>query len=136
MTAVIVLFMLFIINSFYKRYVPIFGFTCIELDKISGNTDTVVVDVRDYSIAHRFPVEGAVNIPFSYLKRYYHDIKHRNIFLVASELIDIKLSVRFLAKKGIEINGYYLEQDSEKQSKKYCCRKRRENHGIQCPNEK
>lgn len=77
MSIITVILMLLIINFFYKSYVPVYGFTCTEFDKISDSSDAVLLDVRDYQTAHRSPVEGTVNIPYAYLRRNHEKIKKK-----------------------------------------------------------
>jgi hypothetical protein len=83
--------------------VPIYGFTCTTFDKISGNTNAVLLDVRDYQTAHRFPVEETVNIPYAYLRKNDDKIEAKDVYFIASGTMDINLSARFLRYKNKRI---------------------------------
>lgn len=130
MSIIASLLLILIINSIYKRYMPVYGIPQIDFGKIYGDTDVSLLDVRDNQAAHRSPVEGAVNIPYAYLRRNHGEIEKKEIYLMASEMMDINLSARFLKKKGFHINGYHIITSSEQLKKNAGLKKGEIQHGI------
>lgn len=106
MTLVILSIML-IIYSLYKRYFPVCGvqnytLTDIELDVIK------VIDVRDFNESYKNPIKGAVNIPLAYLKRNLNEISDRKVHVIGSNKIDKNVAIRFLRQKGFHVKGYTI----------------------------
>ncbi|MBU8908722.1 hypothetical protein [Desertibacillus haloalkaliphilus] len=112
----------------YNRYVPIMGLEHIELETIDQDRSTLL-DVRDFSAAYHQPVEGAINIPLAYLKRYYRDVGAEDVYILSAETIDVNMSGRLLSKKGIRVKGYHLIQTFT--ANQSTCRKGSESYGIQ-----
>lgn len=125
MSIIASLLLILIINSIYKRYMPVYGIPQIDFGKIYGDTDVSLLDVRDNQAAHRSPVEGAVNIPYAYLRRNHGEMENKEIYLMASTMMDINLSARFLIKKGFNVNGYYIKPQSKKTMKNAGLKKER-----------
>ncbi|WP_462409425.1 rhodanese-like domain-containing protein [Neobacillus sp. Marseille-QA0830] len=99
---VCVIFILFIM---YKRYIPVLSARSIhlkdfELDKIK------IMDVRDYNLSNKEPIDGAINIPIAYLKRNYKEIPNSDLHLIVSSNIEKNMGIRFLRKKGFRVVGY------------------------------
>lgn len=117
----IILLSMLAIYSF-KRLIPLLKFCCKESNRISHQDNTIFLDLRDYSLAHRYPVEGSINIPFAYLKRYYSEIRKSKVFLIGAEIGEIKASMNYLNKKGFEVTGYGVKQNSITHPKWYTCR--------------
>lgn len=102
-----ILAIIVILFIFYTRYFPISGvpllhFKDIEWDKV------VVVDLRDYNVSYKHPVNGAINIPVAYLKRHYHEIPNKVVHVVVSSSIEKNIGIRFLRKKGFRVSGYTI----------------------------
>lgn len=99
-TSIIVLTFIFI----YNRYFPVRGIRCSkmpeqELSKID------VVDLRDYNESYKDPIPGAMNIPIAYLNRYYMEIQHKNIHVIASDKMQRNFGIRVLKQKGFQVTG-------------------------------
>lgn len=92
----------------YKRYIPIVNIP--RIFDLKRTTDSVLLDVRDYQTTFKEPVEGAINIPYAYLNRFYKDIPQVNIIVVATDTVEKNLAVRFLKKKGYQISGFMYEE--------------------------
>src|SRR5699024_40808 len=118
MSIIILFLLLLIINFLYKRYIPVYGIGNIDFDKIYGKTDAILLDVRDIQAAHRYPVEGTENIQYAYLRRNHAEIEKKDIYLMASTMMDINLSTRFLKRKGFSVKGYYIKSDKNTNVKK------------------
>ncbi|OLO28590.1 hypothetical protein BTR23_17375 [Alkalihalophilus pseudofirmus] len=95
------------VNSLYKRYVPVFGLSYIELENILDE-ETVLLDIRDYLQAYKKPIPGAFNIPLAYIKRNYRELNGKTICIIGSNMLDITLGTRFLKRKDIKVIGYYI----------------------------
>lgn len=50
----------------YKRYFPVICVPCIQLKDLNLDRITII-DVRDYNDSYKDPINGAINIPISYL---------------------------------------------------------------------
>lgn len=92
----------------YKRYIPVIDIPLIS--EFKSTTDTLLLDVRDYQTTWKEPIEGAMNIPYAYLNRFYKEIPHANIIIVASDPVEKNLTLRFLKKKGYQISGFMYER--------------------------
>lgn len=91
----------------YGRYVPVWGVSCI--DSLNSDVDSLkIVDVRDYNVSYKDPIQGSVNIPVAYLKRNFHELSHSKIIVVASNHLEKNISIRFLRNRGFKIMGYTL----------------------------
>ncbi|KAB2334811.1 hypothetical protein F7731_13700 [Cytobacillus depressus] len=96
-----------ILAAMYIRYFPAGNVKCAKT--LSHPIDSIViVDVRDYNQSYNDPIQGAINIPFAYMKRRYSDISHKNIHIIASDYLEKNMSIRFLRKRGFKIIGYTL----------------------------
>jgi rhodanese-related sulfurtransferase len=103
----VILSIILIIYSLYKRYFPVCGvpnytLTDIELDVIK------VIDVRDFNESYKNPIKGAVNIPLAYLKRNLNEIPDRKVHVIGSNKIDKNVAIRFLRQKGFHVKGYTI----------------------------
>ena len=97
--------------SLFKRYVPAGHPYTSEL-----SYKDVILDVRDYQITFKDPVDGAIQIPYGYLKRYYKEIPHKNIVIMAGDLIEKNLAIRFLHKRGYQVKGFIIINEKRKSS--------------------
>lgn len=107
---VILIAILFLIMFYlYQRYFPIWY---VQKFNLSSNRqidrNIIFVDVRDYQIASREPVQGALNLPYAYLKRHYKQITSCQVVVVASDPVLKNLSIRFLKGQGFNVVGYQL----------------------------
>lgn len=103
----IIIMSLMIFLYIYKRYIPVFRATCMELMKAKQEKD-YILDIRDYQEATNNPIEGAINIPFGYLQRYYKEIPTKSLHVVADDHLEKNIGIRYLRKKGFKINSYSL----------------------------
>lgn len=92
----------------YKRYIPIVDTPLIS--EFTPTTDTVLLDLRDYQTTFKKPIEGAMNIPYAYLNRYYKEIPRGNIIIVATDTVEKNLAIRLLKNKGYQISGFMYEK--------------------------
>ncbi|MCQ6274267.1 hypothetical protein JMM81_04660 [Bacillus sp. V3B] len=91
----------------YRRYVPVLGVPCIR--SLNKDGDLIkVVDVRDYNLSYKDPIQGSINIPVAYLKRNFHEVSNSKIIVVASNRLEKNISIRFLKNKGCKVMGYTL----------------------------
>lgn len=127
MTIFIIVLLLIGLTSLYKRYAPVFGLTCTDIENFSDEK-TILLDVRDYLQAHKKPINGSYNIPLPYIKRNFRELERKPICIIGSDMLDVTISARFFKSKGIKVTGYYIEDKNY--SKKINCRDRREIHGI------
>jgi hypothetical protein len=95
----------------YQRIVPVTGIPTVDLHKKNENKKIVLVDVRDYHIATKHPVEDVTQLPFAYVKRHYREIKSKDIVIVVSDQLLLNLSVRFFKSKGFNIIGYHMTRN-------------------------
>ncbi|MFB4164953.1 hypothetical protein ACE1TI_14260 [Alteribacillus sp. JSM 102045] len=96
---------IFFIVVFYRRWIPVPGIKCAPLPK-KLTADMVILDIRDYQEADRYPVKGAYTLPYPYLKRYLDTINSNKIFLVAPDKVSKNLSIRLLQKHGITVSNF------------------------------
>ncbi len=79
------------------------------ISEFKPTADTVLLDVRDYQTTFKQPIEGAMNIPYPYLNRFYKEIPQANIIIVATDTVEKNLTIRFLKKRGYQISGFMYE---------------------------
>lgn len=97
------LFVLFFVYL-YRRYVPVCGVPCTKLT----NPDSIMVDLRDYPLAAKNPILGAISIPIAYLNRYNTEITGIKVHVIASNQLEKNIGIRLLRKKGFNVIGYML----------------------------
>jgi hypothetical protein len=112
----LLLILILVLYSLYKRYYPIHGVHCValndlDLDKIN------ILDVRDFIEAYKNPIEGAISIPVAYLKRNLDEIPNRNLHVIGLTHIDKNVSIRLLKQKGFQVSGYTIVGHNQKPSK-------------------
>jgi rhodanese-related sulfurtransferase len=106
---------------------PVFGVCCSELESILNNDEKTILDIRDYNASYKSSVEGAVNIPLSYLNRYAEELSSKEVHLIASNNLEKNVGIRFLRKKGFHVTSYSVVDSHHKnsfQSKRHiktCC---------------
>ncbi|WP_125561084.1 hypothetical protein [Salibacterium salarium] len=98
---------------FYQRWMPVFGVKCAPLPKQPLPDNTVVLDIRDYQDADRFPVKDAHTLPYPYLKRHIQTIDANQIFVVAPDKVSRNLSIRLLQKHGRIVTGFAVVSGDE-----------------------
>lgn len=96
----------------YQRYFPVLGVRCIQL-KVLELDKIMVIDVRDFNVSYKTPIEGAINIPIAYLNRYFNDIPNRDLHLVVSSSIEKNIGTRLLRQKGFRVIGYTNTNDDK-----------------------
>ncbi|TWI55887.1 sulfurtransferase [Halalkalibacter nanhaiisediminis] len=102
-----ILLLLFIV-SLYKRYYPLKNIPCLEIGLNDSNT--VIVDIRDFNIGMHDEINGTVRIPYAYLKRYYSGIPRENLHVIATNRLELNLGVRFLLRKDFNVTSYEIEE--------------------------
>jgi rhodanese-related sulfurtransferase len=109
----------------YKRYFPILGIPYIQNWKNRETNHLVIIDVRDYNVSYKNPVQGVINIPIAYLNRYFNEIPNRDILVIASTSLEKNVGIRLLRRKGFHVIGYTLTgnfriNENQKELKSIC----------------
>lgn len=99
LAAIIIAFILYI------RYFPVICVPCIQLTDLNLNR-TTVIDVRDYNDSYKEPINGAINIPISFLKRNLKEIPKNDLHLIVTSRLEKNIGTRFLRKQGFRVVGY------------------------------
>lgn len=93
----------------YQSYFPVWYVPSLDaINNSISNNNTVFLDVRDYQDASHKPVQGAVNLPYAYLKRHHGQISSWQVVVVASDAVSKNLTIRFLKGHGFKVIGYQL----------------------------
>jgi rhodanese-related sulfurtransferase len=108
----LILTFLVILVILYKRYFPVLGVKCSQLEELDL-TKLEIIDVRDYNESYKNPIEGAMNIPIAYLKRHINEIPHTDLHLVVSSLLEKNVGIRALKHKGYRIAGYSVVSQNQ-----------------------
>jgi hypothetical protein len=109
--SVLLLVFLLITYSLFYTYIPVKGICCIDIEKPPPDSHITFLDVRDYNVASSDSVSNAINIPYAYLKRYYHEVNSKNVIVIVSDPLLLNVTVRFLKRKNIKVVGYYLKDE-------------------------
>jgi rhodanese-related sulfurtransferase len=109
LASIVILFIL------YKRYFPVLGVKCYQLGELDL-TKLKIIDVRDYNVSYKNPIEDSLNIPLGYLKRNINEIPHRDLHLVVSSLLEKNVGARVLRQKGFRVVGYSFVSNKLKES--------------------
>jgi rhodanese-related sulfurtransferase len=99
----------------YLRYFPALGVKCYQLEALDF-TKLKIIDVRDYNVSYKNPIEGSLNIPLGYLKRNINEIPHSDLHLVVSSLLEKNVGARVLRQKGYRVVGYSFVNNKFKES--------------------
>jgi rhodanese-related sulfurtransferase len=99
----------------YKRYFPVLGVKCYQVEELDL-TKLKILDVRDYNVSYKNPIDGALNIPLGYLKRNMNEIPDRDLHLVVSSLLEKNVGARVLKQKGYRVVGYSFVSNQFKES--------------------
>jgi rhodanese-related sulfurtransferase len=97
----------------YKRYFPVYSVP--KITELTNNKELVLLDLRDYHSTFNEPIEGSLNIPFSYLRRYHKEIPKSNLIIIASDFIEKNLAIRFLLRRKFSISGFIILDDKVKE---------------------
>jgi rhodanese-related sulfurtransferase len=108
MYIILISILVFFMIYFYQRYFPIWHVPNMDVANINYENNIVYLDVRDYQDASHKPVQGAVNLPYAYLKRHHDQISSRQVVVVASDPVLKNLSIRFLKGHGFKVVAYQL----------------------------
>lgn len=95
------------------RYVPVKGLKEISVQEVGPMKPYLIVDVRQFQTAHHSPVQGSLNMPLAYLTRHFRDITQREVVIIASDKVEVNMSVKFLKRKGYIVHGYHLKSEIE-----------------------
>lgn len=112
MTIAGILVITVLIYGLYRMYFPVIGVKETNIHSFI-HSETCIVDVRQFQLAHNEPVKGSLNMPLAYLTRHFPDIDCNNVYLVVSDKVERNISVRFLKKQGFIIRGYQLIQEKK-----------------------
>ncbi|WP_132004026.1 sulfurtransferase [Mesobacillus foraminis] len=108
MITAIALLIVLLVVILYTRYFPVFGVPCKDLANGQNKHTNTIVDIRDYNVSTKNPVNGAIVIPTAYLKRFSDEIPSKEVHIVAANQLEKNVGVRYLRKKGFKVNGYTL----------------------------
>ncbi|HAQ06883.1 MAG TPA: hypothetical protein DCR24_04915 [Bacillus bacterium] len=100
---------LFLVSLIFNRYVPVRNVPAVK----TKQKDAVWVDLRDYQDSAKNPVNGAINIPCGYLKRYIKEIPNEQIVIIASNEVEKNFGARLLKKYGFNVKGYTITGPSQ-----------------------
>ncbi|KIY21567.1 MULTISPECIES: hypothetical protein [Mesobacillus] len=100
---------LLLLTLIFNRYVPVRNLQVVNGDEHGA----IFVDLRDYQDSAKNPVNGAINIPCGYLKRYIKEIPNEQIILIASNEIEKNFGARLLKKYGYDVKGYTITGPSQ-----------------------
>jgi hypothetical protein len=93
--------------SIYKRYVPVKDVPCIENEHVIKNGNTAILDLRDYNESDLHL--NAIHIPYAYLPRFYKEIPHIKVHVIAANRLELNLGLRFLKRKGFNVTSFELK---------------------------
>ena len=97
------------VTIYFNRYVPVRNVPAVN----SKQKDAIWVDLRDYQVSAKNPVNGAINIPCGYLKRYMREIPNQQIVIIASNEVEKNFGARLLRKYGFNVKGYTIADPSQ-----------------------
>lgn len=89
------------------------GLQCVDSKEIKDMDNKILLDVRDFQASYKDSIDGATNIPVAYLKRNYHTLVDKSVYIVAEDLLAVNISARYLKRKRIQVNGYFLKRENE-----------------------
>jgi hypothetical protein len=95
---------------YYKSYMAIKSVPCIDVNRSQLDDHHVVVDFRDYNNLSENQAFQAIVIPIPYLKRFYHEIPRKHVYVIASNKLEKNIGIRFLQKHGFQVTGYSLAE--------------------------
>ncbi|WP_184662796.1 hypothetical protein [Texcoconibacillus texcoconensis] len=108
MVAVVMMFLL-VSYVIYQHYVPVK--VKQQSLSLSNDDEAVILDLRSYQDAAKEPFEDACNIPYPYIKRHYHQLPSRHLYVIAPDWVSKNVSIRFLKRKGLNVKGYSIMND-------------------------
>ncbi|WP_210365107.1 sulfurtransferase [Bacillus sp. REN3] len=100
---------LFLVTLYFNRYVPVRNVPAVA----TKHEDAILVDLRDYQDSAKDPVQGAINIPCGYLKRYKQEIPDQQIVIIASNEVEKNFGARLLKRYGFNVKGYTIAGPSQ-----------------------
>ncbi|MGE7766955.1 sulfurtransferase [Peribacillus sp. NPDC096540] len=100
----LIIFVVILVPSLYKRYVPIKNVPCQK----NEDHGLILLDIRAYNQKRDDINRDTLNIPYAYLKRFNKEIPHENIHVIASDKIEVNLGLRYLIGKGIKVTSYEI----------------------------
>jgi rhodanese-related sulfurtransferase len=102
----LVLSVVILVITSYKRYFPVKKVPCIENGFKDHNA--IILDIRDYNESVNDIPHGTLHIPYAYLRRFNKEISHDNLHVIASDRLELNLGLRFLMKKGFKVISYEI----------------------------
>jgi rhodanese-related sulfurtransferase len=110
-----ILVSIIILVILYRRYFPVLGVKAYRLEELNFSK-LKLLDVRDYNESYKNPIEGALNIPLSYLKRNANEIPDTDLHLIVTSLLEKNVGARVLKRKGYRVVGYSFVRDLAKEN--------------------
>ncbi|HZG70144.1 MAG TPA: hypothetical protein VEY51_01285 [Chondromyces sp.] len=105
----VILFLLIVAAvSLFRRYFPVKGVRHIEKEHEIEMSEVTVLDIRDYNEISEEEECDSLNIPYAYLNRYYTEIPCKTIHVVAADKTELNLGLRFLIRKGFQVQSFSL----------------------------
>ncbi|MGM9926045.1 MAG: sulfurtransferase [Bacillus sp. (in: firmicutes)] len=105
MLYIVLIVSLFILFYLYRRYVPVRGVPCKQ---VNHEENQVIVDLRDYNISHKNQLAGSINIPVAYLQRHLHEIPSKQVHVIAQNQVEKNIGIRLLRRNGIQVYSYSM----------------------------
>ncbi|MGV3464266.1 MAG: hypothetical protein ACO1OT_03110 [Heyndrickxia sp.] len=120
--SIIVVILALLLSLVYKRYYPIRDVSSVSIDDVCDKIK--VIDIRDYNISYNDPIEGSINIPVAYLKRFIHEIPNNDLHIVVSNLLEKNVGVRLFRQFGFNVIGYTVADPKVKNKdiESLCCK--------------
>lgn len=98
---------IFLAYILYKRYIPVRGVPCDDLERLDLEK-IFVIDLRDYNESYKYQVKASINIPIAYLNRFYKAIPNREVHVIGSSILEKNVGIRFLRQKGFKVIGFTI----------------------------
>lgn len=126
---VAIVLLMIILRFLYSRYIPIYHVKEMDITEVVNKKDIVILDIRDFNVSYKDPIEGAVNVPLSYLNRNFNKVKKNSVFVVSSDIVGKNLAVRLLKRNEYEVIGYTIRNDM-RDSSSFFLRQRNNKEGV------
>ncbi|WP_257535863.1 hypothetical protein [Mesobacillus foraminis] len=83
---------------FYKRYIPVLGVHHTDSNKVNA-ADVTIIDIRNFNVSTKNPIDGAINLPVAYLHRHFREINDCLLHVVAANALEKMLGFASCRKK-------------------------------------
>lgn len=108
--AVTIIFLFIFFRSLYNRYMPTYKVEELDIHQVIERKELTVLDIRDFNVSSNDPVPSAVNIPYSYLDRYHHELGSNSVVVISPDTVGKNMTTRFLKRKGYSVIGFHIKE--------------------------